>query len=638
MASNFAINEITEEFLVCQVCLEDFKQPKMLPCLHTFCQLCLEKLLAAEPEGKLACPTCRQDVPLPQNGVQGLKSNFLVDKLHGILQQQPKGEGETPEPRETGVPCTVCDKGSTAEFYCVECTDHMCQTCNDVHRGLKLTRSHKVVTIQDLQSGQFSAELQASGTSRCKDHSERNKFYCDTCQRVICLHCVVTAHRDHQYVEIEKAAERERAKLRGKLSTVQNTADLHEKWIQQLQSVREEWPSQVQRTEEQIAKQTQAIIEAAEKMKNDRISQLRAMNAARETQLETAMEAAEMDLASARSRIQHMDDVLESGTPAEVLSVAGELTDWEPQNAAEKPEMTKNFVNLIVDPPACNVKVEQKVAKLMGGIRQTRVPILLKTVGKKVTGAGDGEFSRPTSLAVTPEGNIVVTDYGNKRLQFLDKDGSSKKIDLGFPPLCVAVQTNGELLVTGDGHSIHVLDRQGRRGSRVIQVPGATDTQATTRGIAVDKFGRIIVTVGSQSFVISPAGDVIRKFEGKGQSLHGPALLVTVNSSNQIIVSDMRNNNLKIFDPAGRYLFTIGSFGWGPGQLNYPAGVITDREDNIMVADSVNHRVSLFSEDGVFIRHVLTQEKHGLNFPVALTMHDGHLVVADRHSIKFFLI
>ncbi|XP_078599312.1 tripartite motif-containing protein 2-like [Branchiostoma floridae x Branchiostoma japonicum] len=636
MASNFAINEITDEFLVCQVCLEDFKQPKMLPCLHTFCQLCLEKLLAAELDGKLACPTCRQDVVLPQNGVQGLKSNFLVGKLHDILQQQAKEDGEASEPREIDVTCTVCDKGNAAEFYCVECTDHMCQTCNGVHRRLKITRSHKVVTIQELQSGQASTELPASETFRCEDHNELNKFYCDTCHRVICLHCVVTAHKDHQYVELEEAAEREKAKIKGKLSTVQNTAGRHEKWIQQLQSVRDEWPSQVQRTEEQIAKQTQAIIEAAEKMKNDRISQLRAMNAAREAQLETAMEAAEVDLASVRSRIQHMDDVLEYGSPSEVLSAAGELTEWTEQNADERPEMTKDFITLTVVPPVCQVNVEQKVAKLMGGIRQTRVPILLKTVGKK--GSGDTEFNWPTSLAVTTDGNIVVTDRDNKRLQFLDKDGSSKKIDLSFYPLCVAVLTNGELLVTGDGHSIRVLDRHGRREERIIQVEGATDIKATTRGVAVDRFGRIIVTVGTQTFVISPSGDIIRKFEEKGQSQQQSVLHVTVNTSNQIIVSNMRNNNLEIYDPAGRHLFTAGSFGWGPGQLNYPAGVVTDSEDNMMVADSVNHRVSLFSEDGVFIRHVLTQEKHGLNFPMGLAMHDGQLVVSDRHSIKFFRI
>eukprot|EP00058_Branchiostoma_floridae_P021786 XP_002607276.1 hypothetical protein BRAFLDRAFT_88224 [Branchiostoma floridae] len=661
MASN-AFSEITEEFLVCQICLEDFRQPKVLPCLHTFCQPCLERLLATKPVGKLSCPTCRQDVPLPENGVQGLKSNFLVGKLHDILRQQPTGNGDTSEPQREGVPCTACERGNPAEFYCVECTDYLCQMCNETHRGLRVSRSHKVVTIQDIQSGRLTAELRARETSKCEDHNELNKFYCDTCHRVICLHCVVTAHKDHQYVEIEKAAERERATIMAKLSLVKNTADLLEKWIKELQSVKNDWPLQVQRTEEQIEKQAEAIIEAVQKVKNEKISQLRAMNAAREKQMEAAMEATEMDLASAKSCVQFTDNVLEYGSPAEVMSVAGELTSRMEQTADEKitkrAELTNGFMNLTFDAQASDL--ERDLSKLIGWIKETRVsftstlspvpinleictrpvsPTLLKTVGQK--GSGDGQFKCPTSLAVTTDGEIVVADRDNRRLQFLDKDGSfKKKVELEFNPWCVAALTNGNLLVTGDGHNIHVLDKQGR-AARVIQVIGAAEKDITTLGIAVDGSERIIVTIGYQVFVLSPSGDVILKFgdKGQGQQQLSSYLHLTVNSSNQIIISDYLNHSLKIFDPTGRHLFTCGSRGSGPGQLSGPYCVITDSEDNIIVADWNNHRVSVFSRDGTFIRHVLTPAVHGLSYPKGLTLtHDGHLVVSDNHSIKIFKV
>ncbi|XP_078684176.1 uncharacterized protein LOC144917747 [Branchiostoma floridae x Branchiostoma belcheri] len=452
MASN-AVSDIADEFLVCQVCLEDFRQPKMLPCLHTFCQPCLEKVLAAEPIGKLDCPTCRQDVPLPRNGVQGLKSNFLVGKLRDILQQQQQPAGKTSEAREDGVPCTVCEVGNSAQFYCVECTEYLCQTCNKTHRRFKSTKSHRVVTIQDLQTGQ------------------------------------VTTYED------------------------QVTA---------------------------------------------------------------------------------------------------------PLSPPETPQVRPN------------------VAIGNGDVSLEHV----KTVGE--LGSGDGQFNMPTSLAVTAEGDIVVTDYCNSRLQFLDKDGCfKKKVDLGFRPECVAALTNGELLVTGDGHKIHVLDKQGRK-SRVNQVTGAAETYNTTEGIAVDGLGRIIVTFEHQVFALSPCGDVMLKFgvEGQGHQQLGPSLRVTVNSISQIIVSDRNNHNLKIFDSASRHLLTCGSRGSGPGQLYGPRCVITDSEDNIIVADCHNHRVSLFSRDGAFIRHVLTEEEHGLYFPMGLTLtHDGHLVVSNNFkSVKFFQV
>ncbi|XP_066283837.1 tripartite motif-containing protein 2-like [Branchiostoma lanceolatum] len=647
MASN-VVSEITEELLVCQICLEDFKQPKVLPCLHTFCQPCLEKLLATEPVGKLDCPTCRQDVPLPQNGVQGLKSNFIVGKLHDILQQQTKGKAGTSEAKEDDAPCTVCERGNSAESYCVECADYLCQMCNDTHRRLKVSGSHKVVTVQDLQSGHQSiADIFARETSMCEDHHELNKFYCDTCHRVICLHCVVTAHSDHQYVEIEKAAERERTLIRGRLSTAHNTGELHEKWIQQLRSLKDKWSSRVQRTEEEIEEQAETIIEAVNKAKNDRIGQLRAMNAAREKQLKMAIEAAEMDLASAKSCIQFTDTVLEYGSPAEVMLVVEEVTErlkqTSDENIAEKVELTKDLRNLTFYRPSLPT-LEKEVFELMGTITPMRVrklhellPVrpyppmsprgeslkLLKTVGKK--GKEDGQFVVPTSVAVTVEGDIVVTDHGNKRLQFLDNDGNfKKKIDLGFSPKSVAAMTNGELLVTGDGHRIHVLDKDGML-SRVIQVAGAEEKDEDTTGIAVDGWGRIIVTIRHQVFVLNSRGDPLFTFRDKGSFFH-----VTVNSSHQIIVSDGKNI-LKVFDLTGSHLVTVKT-------PNYPCGIITDSEDNIVVADRHNHRVSLFSREGTFIRDVLTRKEHGLNTPIGLTLtDDGRLVVCGEHYVKIFV-
>ncbi|KAI8515159.1 hypothetical protein Bbelb_077500 [Branchiostoma belcheri] len=409
MASN-AFSDIAD---VCQVCMEDFRQPKMLPCLHTFCQPCLEKLLAAEPVGRLDCPTCRQDVPLPENGVRGIKSTFLVGKLRSD------------------------------------------QTANE--------------------------------------------------------------------------------------------------------------------------------------------------------------------------------------------------------KKARKVEMSKN---LFFDPPASNV--EHRVSNVVSGRKETSVPMPsspittqvrpnvkagysgeIETIGDR--GKGDGQFKFPTSLAVTAEGDIVVTDHDNSRLEFLDKDGAfKKKVNLGFWPRCVAALTNGELLVTGDGHKIHVLDKQGRK-SRVIQVTGAAEAGQTTKGIAVDGLGRIIVTIGCQVFVLSPSGDVMLKFgdqlkfedKGQGQQYLGSDLRLTVNSSDQIIVSDCDNHNVKVFNPTGRHLFTCGSLGTRPGELYWPYCVIADSEDNIIVADRGNHRVSLFSPVGIFVRHVPEQ---GLDSVMGLALtQDGKLVVSVCHSVNIFL-
>ena len=50
-----------EEQLTCPICLEQFTNPKMFPCFHSFCLHCLEGVAPELIEGNLClpCPTCR---------------------------------------------------------------------------------------------------------------------------------------------------------------------------------------------------------------------------------------------------------------------------------------------------------------------------------------------------------------------------------------------------------------------------------------------------------------------------------------------------------------------------------------------------------------------------------------------------
>ena len=45
----------------CQICYSEYTRPKQLPCLHTFCQHCLEKFV--NPRIVVQCPTCRKVLP-----------------------------------------------------------------------------------------------------------------------------------------------------------------------------------------------------------------------------------------------------------------------------------------------------------------------------------------------------------------------------------------------------------------------------------------------------------------------------------------------------------------------------------------------------------------------------------------------
>ena len=78
------------------------------------------------------------------------------------------------------------------------------------------------------------------------------------------------------------------------------------------------------------------------------------------------------------------------------------------------------------------------------------------------------------------------------------------------------------------------------------------------------------------------------------------------------------------------------TYGGREGQLYNPRGLCTDYNGDVYVADSSNHRVSVFSKDLNFLIHLGTQQ---LEFPRDVKVTSNSVVVLDYspNCIHFFL-
>lgn len=87
MANSSVAGQIETTFLSCSICMEHFKKPKALPCLHTFCEDCLRDYIVSrfESAGQFPCPICRQLVYIPPNGVYGFPDNHFILSLQDTV-------------------------------------------------------------------------------------------------------------------------------------------------------------------------------------------------------------------------------------------------------------------------------------------------------------------------------------------------------------------------------------------------------------------------------------------------------------------------------------------------------------------------------------------------------------------------
>ena len=73
----------------CPLCLDTVENPKTLPCLHSFCQECLDKLTNVarrQLQTSINCPLCQTSFPIPYTDTfANLPSSFHLNRLVDVL-------------------------------------------------------------------------------------------------------------------------------------------------------------------------------------------------------------------------------------------------------------------------------------------------------------------------------------------------------------------------------------------------------------------------------------------------------------------------------------------------------------------------------------------------------------------------
>lgn len=84
--------KIREDHLTCPICMGAFDKPKALPCLHSFCQGCLEDFVVSrgyESTGQFPCPVCQKVTVIPGGVVGGFPDNHVLASLLDTVDKRP---------------------------------------------------------------------------------------------------------------------------------------------------------------------------------------------------------------------------------------------------------------------------------------------------------------------------------------------------------------------------------------------------------------------------------------------------------------------------------------------------------------------------------------------------------------------
>ena len=190
MAQSRHLGAVIEEELECGICLERLKSPRLLTCLHSFCEECLQRCVNDDhTERSLLCPACRDITVIQKSGVSGLRPDFRANKLLRALEEEERRKEKFGSTQQK---CSLCD-AAEALMFCADCEQVMCQCCCDFHFKMPALRNHKASPLDEAMNTTMDTGKDTS-TSMCQRHREQLKFYCKTCNTPICADCTVLDH------------------------------------------------------------------------------------------------------------------------------------------------------------------------------------------------------------------------------------------------------------------------------------------------------------------------------------------------------------------------------------------------------------------------------------------------------------
>ena len=593
-----------EEQLTCPVCLDHYTNPKTLPCLHSFCEHCLEGLpLDKKNENYyLSCPTCRHCTELPEKGAGAFPVAFYLNNLE------------------------------------------------EMHSLMKSTTD--------------SSNLQEA---TCSGHGKPLELFCETCDTVICVNCSVYNHKRHEFELIADSCcklreclspvEGKKEALKRVLSALaEREGEIRERGegvLEEIHEMVEEMINVLRQSERKLTEQAKRVTDAKLKVLSEQIKSAEMSLCF----VEDVQDYVEQSLKTGspqqvlRSKKQMMERMSKVTTQINLMELhPKEKADF----VLSKDLKSLHHIGDIISLQQCRVK---KIDHITAAGKTVSFSLSIKAPDSSLLSFPPSSLK--CSLVPVSKGGKHIhtsitttnTDPGVYRIQckpstsgthtvkvqvhdvrledtslvipfnpYLDSITPVRTITGFNLPWGVAV-SNSHVIITEDtGHCVTILNREGEEVKSFGGKRGSCNVKFySPRGVAITPDKSILVSDDHKIQKISIDGYLIASVgeEGRGPlEFNAPSGIVISPITGQVYVADRSNHRIQVLTPDLTFSHSFGSRGSANGQFQCPRDIAIDNQGLVYVADMNNHRIQKFSPDGKFVGQFGTK----LSFPVGITI------------------
>jgi len=215
------------------------------------------------------------------------------------------------------------------------------------------------------------------------------------------------------------------------------------------------------------------------------------------------------------------------------------------------------------------------------------------------------------ALSACQPSNDPELRFSTVRTRSMPPDGASIPV-----PRALAVGNEDILAVVDRAGRIQAFDREGQF-IREMRMPESA--AGTPEGMCYLSDGMLAVADTHYHRVVffaedgSPTRMFGKEGTGPGEFIY-PVGLALDDEDNLYVCEYGSNDRVQKFAPDGRFLMAFGTFGTGPQDLQRPSGLVW-RDGQVYVADAINNRIQVFTDEGRFVGTLGGEAPPVLRFP-----------------------
>ena len=530
----------------------------------------------------------------------------------------------------------------------------MCPDCYNAHEMLKASfEGHKVTPVKEFKAEDYEALLKRQPFCSQQFHEkEITRLFCSSCQACVCEICIVTDHRNHEIVLLDKAAHDEKP-------NIMSGAEMIKEKISELSEVIEQFKETISELERNVATAKRGVSQAAEQMiaeirdrEREAIVSLETTRVMRLERMNSAMQEAQSLVKQMKQAVEFANNLSQRSSSTDVMQNKETLKQrYEELRTVEAPKQTETtfvkftaasladlklgFIETIPTANANRSTLEGMDQTLQAGVEAV-FTLCPKTSEGELSNQAD--LKDQVEVLIEPAKdvtNVMVSEKedGNLQLKFTPKVPRAYSIE---------VKINGDKLPTCP-FTMQVKERElvvvGELGLKFFQ----GDVPKGFSGIAVNAEGKMVIidNKGHCVYLFDQEGNCLKKIGNQGSNsgqFDYPAGVSFLND-NEILIADQGNHRIQHINiQTGTVVKSFGKYGAGKGEFKNPLDVCLDDEGRIVVTEWSNHRTHVLSKRGEPISIFGDSGSEKVNRPTSCIPYKNMFLVSDgnNHCVKVY--